>query len=149
MKIILKIILTPFILLWLIPLENAFSCSCNWIGPFLKVAPQSEPLVRGVVLGYHGEQRGLPLAMDIKVLEVYRGKTEESQIRIWGDNGWLCRPSVSQFPVGTEWIFALNGPGSKPGMSPGYALSVCGQFWLKVVDGKVIGNLDNIQDHDP
>jgi len=126
---------------------EASACSCNWNGPFRKVAPQSEVVIRGTVTGYHGEQRGVPLAMDVEVLEIIKGNTNQRRVRIWGDNGWLCRPSVTHFPVGTEWILALNGPGSKPGATPGYyAMSICGQFWLKVIDGRVIGNFDNAQD---
>jgi hypothetical protein len=52
-------------------------------------------------------------------------------------------PEVTQFPIGTEWIFGLNGPGSKPGMTPDYAVSVCGQYWVQVVSGHVVGNIDD------
>ena len=97
-------------------------------------------------MGYFGEERGIQLAMDVEVLEVLSGKTEQSQLRVWGDNGMLCRPSIAKFPVGTEWILGLNGPGSKPGFTPDYAISACGQYWLQIKDGKVIGNIDDGKD---
>ena len=146
MKRLPRILFAMFFLAGLIQAEEVSSCSCYWMGPFMKMAPQSPLVIRGIILGYHGEERGIPLAMDVRVLEVLRGKTEQSQIRVWGGKGWLCRPEVTQFPVGTEWILALNGPGSKPGVDPGPAISVCGEFWLKVADGKVIGNIDNTVD---
>jgi hypothetical protein len=126
---------------------EASACSCNWGGPFQKVAPQAELVIRGKVLNYHGLDRGVPLAMDVEILEVLKGQAGNRRVRVWGDNGWLCRPYVSQFPAGTEWILALNGPGSKPGQNPGdCALSICGQFWLQVVEGNAFGNFDDDRD---
>ena len=122
------------------------ACSCLWAGPFLKVAPNCELVIRGRVSGYYGEDRNIKLAMDVEVIEVLRGKTQESELRIWGDDGMLCRPYVTQFPVGTEWILGLNGPGSKPGCTSNHAISICGQYWLQIKDGKVIGNIDNEKD---
>ncbi len=55
----------------------------------------------------------------------------------------LCRPPLESFPVGTEWILALNGPGSKPAEGP--ALSHCGEYWLRVENGDVVGSLDGSQ----
>lgn len=123
------------------------ACSCSWMGPFLKMAPQSPIVIRGIILEHHGQEKGSPSAMKVQVLEIFRGEIQSQRIRVWGDLGWLCRPPVSKFPVGTEWILALNGLGSKPGVTPdGYAISVCGEFCLRVVNGKALGNLDNAQD---
>jgi hypothetical protein len=127
--------------------SEALACSCDWGGPFQRVAPKAELVIRGKVLNYHGLDRGVPLAMDVEIYEVLKGQPPNGRIRVWGDNGWLCRPSVPQFPAGTEWILALNGPGSKPGQNPGdYALSICGQFWLQVVEENAFGNFDDDRD---
>ncbi len=40
-------------------------------------------------------------------------------------------------------ILALNGSGSKPG--EGWALSHCGEYWLRVENGEVIGSIDGTQ----
>jgi hypothetical protein len=132
-------------ILWCVfaPTSNTSSCSCGWAGPFLKVAGQCEWVIRARVKNYHGEARGIKLAMDVEVLEVLRGRMDKGGIRIWGGDGMLCRPEVTQFPIGTEWIFGLNGPGSKPAMTPDYAVSMCGQYWLQVVSGQVVGNIDD------
>lgn len=89
---------------------------------------------------------GMVAWMDVDVHEVLSGYAERGVVRMYGDRGWLCRPSLAMFPVGTEWIFALNGPGSKPAMDPGYALSVCGQYWLRVINGAVLGNIADEKD---
>jgi hypothetical protein len=123
---------------------GASACSCYWTGPFLDVAPRSESIVRAKVLGYHGKGRlaDQPLAMDLSVLETLKGDPQPASLRVWGDDGHLCRPAVTQFPVGTEWILALNGPGSKPGVGPGPAISVCGEYWLRVTGDRVVGSIE-------
>lgn len=127
----------------------ALACSCDWNGPFFKMAPLSALVVRGKVIGYHGEARGMKLAMDVEVLDVFTGQYNEPEIRIWGGDGMLCLPNVEEFPIGTEWILSLNGPGSKPGFDKGYAISsMCGTFSLRVDKGTVVGNIDNERDRE-
>jgi len=134
------------VLLWA-GVRDVDACSCVWRGPFLSVAPLAEGIVRAQVLGYHGRERGIDLAMDVEVLEVLSGPFSAGRLRIWGGNGMLCRPEVNQFPPGSEWILALNGPGSKPAYNgQGLALSICGTYWLEVRDGQVLGNLDHKRD---
>ncbi|MFH1145174.1 MAG: hypothetical protein V1774_11575 [Candidatus Eisenbacteria bacterium] len=122
----------------------AQSCECVWGGPFIRVAPPCERTILARVRS-HAEvgPRGFPLAMDVEVLETWRGTPPESPLRIWGDDGMLCRPAITEFPVGTAWLLALNGPGSKPGMSPGPSISMCGTFWLRIEDGQACGNIDD------
>lgn len=143
LKCFVAYVLLSFLLLVVSPLMPVYGCSCGWSGPFLTVSSNAQIIVRGKVLAYKGEARGVKLSMDFEVLEVIKGKLNKKTIRVWGDNGALCRPCVTQFPIGTEWILALNGLGSKPGIESEYAISVCGTYWLKVEEGKVIGNIDN------
>ena len=124
--------------------REAPACECVGTEPFFAVVPRSPLVVRAKVLGYHGSgSENRPLAMDLEVLEVLCGEAEASRLRVWGGDGLLCRPEVTEFPTGTEWVFALDGPGSKPGMTPAHALSICGQYWLRVTDGKVSGKIDD------
>jgi hypothetical protein len=128
------------------PIPDALACDCAWKGPFFDVAPLSNLIVRARVAGYQSEGKEIPAAMDLEVQEVFCGETPATPFRVWGGDGLLCRPNVTEFPVGTEWIFALDGPGAKPGMSPGRSISICGQYWLRVADGKVSGNMENRDD---
>jgi hypothetical protein len=118
------------------------ACSCSWEGPFLKVVTQSEYVIRGMVKEHlNAGKGGTREDMNVEVLEVLKGNYAGKTIRIKGNYGWLCRPPVTQFPVGTEWILAINGPGSKPGVDGGPAISACGQYWLQVVNSKATGNI--------
>jgi hypothetical protein len=121
-------------------------CECAWGGPFYRVAPRAEAVVRLKVLRYRGTENGIPASMEAEVLEVLKGTVAEKHLRIWGGKGWLCRPEVTQFPVGTEWILALDGPGSKYAIEGDHAVSVCGAYWLEVRDGCVRGNLTDEKD---
>ena len=127
----------------------AFACSCTWGGPFSRVALGKELSVLGEVLDHYKN------SMDVKVIEVIKGKEERRTIRIWGDNGALCRPYVSGFPIGTRWLLAVfplpektgeqpaayrEGFSSRPGNRE-YAISVCGDFWLEVRGERAVGRI--------
>jgi len=53
--------------------------------------------------------------MDVLVLETLAGGLLDSGLVVQMGDGALCRPTLDGFQPGSEWIFALNGPGSKPG----------------------------------
>ena len=121
----------------------ASACSCRWEGPFLQMAPRAPLIIRAKILAHPPAPEKTPQPMDVQVAEVLHGDIVPGVIRVWLDNGALCRPSVSQFPVDTEWVIALNGPGSKVQPEERYAISVCGQYWVQVKGDQVIGNLDD------
>jgi hypothetical protein len=112
-------------------------CSCAWRGPFLSVAPDAPLVVRVRVLRHHP---GPEPTMDALVLDVLSGGLLDSGIKIQMDDGMHCRPVMEDFPVGSEWVLALNGPGAKPGK--GLALSHCGEYWLRIQGDEVLGNID-------
>jgi hypothetical protein len=118
---------------------EAAACSCPWNGPFFVAASEAPLIVRGRVLRQVPRAGGAPQAMEVEVLEAFRGAAVGRTLTVWGDDGWLCRVSLAQFRAGTEWILALDGPGSKPGTTPGHAVSVCGQHFLKVEGEAVRG----------
>lgn len=124
---------------------NALACTCAWGGPFMKVARNTEVIVQAKVVTYDRKKQ----SMIVKITEVYSGNIKRKNIRVWGDNGMLCRPYVTTFPIGSEWVFALNGQGSKPKYNSDnrYAISVCGAYWLRVRGNKVIGYIDKGKSH--
>lgn len=119
------------------PDPSAFACSCAWEGPFLTVVKKSPLVVRGKILRHHA---GPSPAMDVLVLETLCGGLLDSGMQVQMGDGMHCRPLMSDFPIGTEWILALNGPGAKPGK--GLALSHCGEYWLATKNGRVTGSID-------
>ena len=126
-------------LLYLLASEG-LGCSCAWEGPFLKVAPPSPLIVHARVLRHHG---GMQPIMDVLVLETLKGGLLDTGLQIQMGDGMHCRPGMQDFPAGTEWIFALNGPGAKPGQ--GWALSHCGEYWLRMENGHAFGSIDGRQ----
>lgn len=148
-----KVSFLPLIALLIVVTANdAFACSCVPVAnPFLKVAPESVLVIRGNILRHTGDGE-TKTEMDVEVLETLAGETSRKVVSISGDTGNQCRPYVSGFPAGTQWVLALE-PAAKspeevdayllPGPDKGdYAISNCGAYWLEVKDGKVIGNVD-------
>ena len=114
----------------------ALACMCLWAGPFTKVALGADLIVLGEVRAY--ERHG----MEVAVLDVLKGDRARPLIKVWGDNGALCRPYVSTFPIGTRWIFALHHERDhreRDVRSRDYVISGCGAFWLAVQGDQAIG----------
>ena len=137
---------------------RSLACSCGATDtPFIQVARNkdiefTELIVRGVV---HPHPQGKN-SVELEILEVIKGNEERKKNRVWGDNGALCRPYISSFPVGTEWVMALDTVSPFKGRgfpadnvtelplrrSPeetDYAISGCGTYALQVVDNSVKG----------
>ncbi len=126
----------------------AQACDCLWRGPFVDSQKSADLIVSGKVLNHNGN------ALDMEVSRIFRGTEYRGDIRVWGDNGKLCRPSVYKFPVASEWVFALekikeipeggfdpNTPSLSFGRVDDYALSSCGVNWLEYKDDFVHGNV--------
>ena len=122
------------LILFLSSSTAALACSCGGSSPFLTMAARSDLVVLGTVEAHsdHG--------MDFRIDAVYRGNEQQDLIRVWGDNGGLCRPFVRTLPVNTQWVLSLmptgaEGPGGPPGQQ--YALDGCGMTYLQVTGDAV------------
>ena len=128
--------------------QSALACGCLWQGPFNAVYRDADLLVMGVVSSAQGN------SIDLQVDEILRGSEHRDEIRIWGKTGELCRPESEDFPVGSQWVMALQRieevPDDgfnpfKPNISFGrvadYSLSSCGVNWLTIKGGRVSGNV--------
>ncbi len=130
----------------------AAQCECAWQGPFSWLVEDADYIVLGEVVARRGN------SFDLRVMLSLRGQSGSDMIRIWGERGGdLCRPDVSLFPVGGQWLFALQEisaipPGgfnpSTPNISYGrpgdYTLSKCGAYWLEHRDGLLSGNITSL-----
>ncbi len=138
---------------------SARGCSCVSNGKSLvQLAKKSQLVIRGKVLEYNWyksnlqgqrykdeqERKGTPLSMTVEVEEVYKGKIKSRKVVVWGDNGMICRPYVTQFPIGTEWVFALSPDSwTKKGE---LAISVCGEYLLQVQNNRVLMGQERVRD---
>ncbi len=124
---------------WFIP-KSAFPGDCDWGGPFLENVGQADLIVRGKILAYH-EKLSLsspPTSMDVEVLETYRGITKDSEIPIFDDP--MFGAFLITFPVGTEWILALQQkPMGEMLSNNTYTIPGCWDSYLKV-EASVVGN---------
>lgn len=123
-------------------------CECLWRGAFTDVQGTADLVVSGTVIASKGNSIDLAVSLDL------RGEAPPETLRIWLQTADYCRPEVELFPVGSQWVMALDKitedvPGgfnpATPNISYGrlndYSLSSCGGYWLSLNDGRVTGNL--------
>ena len=125
----------------------AQACTCGSWAPFLEASKATPVVVHARVLEYGNySPGGYPVSMLIEVISPVRNAKAGEKIKVWGDPGFLCRPYVSNFPVGTEWVFALGGdsmfmPKQEHPQVREISIGGCGAYWLLVQGGRVIGEL--------
>jgi hypothetical protein len=125
------------------------ACDCEWGGAFLKSAQKSEVVLLGEIQSHKSN------SLNLRVFDVLKGQERRDVVKIWGDNGAECRPYVSNFPVGTKWIFALyrvtpdEGKGNYDNHNSAsienkvdYEILICGDYSLKVLGDFAYGNLE-------
>ena len=122
----------------------AEACRCDVNGAsFEHLARTGTLVVQGVV----DSQPSPKGSIQVKVASVLRGSLERpaEPIRVWGDDGKMCRPYASQFPPGTEWLLVLDNRsfgGFPPQPGPrDYSISICGAYWAKVDGDRVTGRI--------
>ena len=111
----------------------ALACSCSWGGPFTKMVLGTDLIVLAEVQSYYRH------SMDVTIVEVLKGTETRRVIRVWGDDGALCRPYVSAFPRGTRWTLALKR--LREPTAQDYVISICGDFWLEVRGDLAVGRI--------
>ncbi len=125
-------------------------CECIWQGSFVDVFSSSDLVISATVIA--GKGNSLDLSVDRKLL----GADDREDLRIWLKAANYCRPEAETFPIGSQWVMALDhidevvdggfNP-STPNISYGrvgdYSLSSCGGYWLSQSENLVSGNLIN------
>ncbi len=146
-------LLTPLLAIALLFSQQALSCKCLWQGSFSKAYKKADLIVSGTIVASKGNSADFTI--ERTHFDRGIGFTEfKPTIRVWGDNGELCRPKIEAFPVGTQWVMSLskitgdipggfnpNTPNISYGRTNDYYLSKCGANWLKLEEGLVTGNL--------
>jgi hypothetical protein len=67
-----------------------------------------------------------PLYMIVEIESIIQGQDFRKNIKIWGDNGGLCRPYVTNFQLGKKYILAMKKN------KEGYYLSACGKYYQEL-----------------
>ena len=85
-------------------------------------------IISGKVIQYRqAPTNRIPPAMLVKVEHVLQGDTVNQEIWVEGDtDGSQCRPPVINFPLQSDYVFALNQDENKQ-----FYLSGCGEYSLK------------------
>lgn len=93
---------------------NVFSCSCfgAWNDSFRLTAKTSEfvALIKVLSFDHYLEdniyREKTPYSMTVEIIEKYKGVESRKLIRIWGDNGILCRPYLTEFKINGYYLAA-------------------------------------------
>ncbi|MBD2860015.1 hypothetical protein IB286_13480 [Spongiibacter sp. KMU-158] len=138
----------PALLLLIFASGNTFACDCLWQGPFKSALEDADLVVRGTI----SQRRGN--STDLIIAQILKGKEYRQDIRLWGKYADECRPELSDFTPGTEWVLALNRIDNPPdtgfdpfranisfGRQDDYSLSSCRVSWLPVNENRVSGNI--------
>ena len=134
---------------------SALACSCSfaWNDTFSRTAKKSEfvALVKIVsfdefldreILSHEGK---MPYLMTVEVIKKYKGKEQRKKIKIFGDNGALCRPYLSVFKINKYYLIAPI-PLDKES-NTGYDFFACRTDYLEVdiTKNKAYGNYSFIR----
>jgi len=122
---------------------NACSCPEGPETPFLDFASTAPLVVRGQVISVQARaSKRHPPVMSLRVLEVLVGSHPGNRITVAGDVGADCWHSVNAFPVGSEWVLALDRVPRTASQAPLLVVPRCVESRLPVEDGAVMGSLE-------
>jgi len=122
--------------------NNAPALDCGGGPPFFELVEQVDLIVRGKILNHPSSSHPLS-SIEMEVLEIYKGTTEALKIQLFSDG--YEGPVLSQFPIGTEWIFTLKRMEGDGISDNQYIMPfACWESFLKV-EGTVFGNLINTE----
>lgn len=128
--------------------SRSVACDCDYAGDFMKVAPEKEFVALIQIVKYltfddiYGHK--IPMSMEVEIVEIYKGKEEKRKVVVWGDNGALCRPYLSEFKLGKYYVIAFHRASNElhhekvEETSSDYAISNCGEYWMKANPAKKV-----------
>ena len=120
----------------------ACSCECNWGCSFSSISDGKEFVALIKVIEYsdyledeiYGHDGKMPYSMTVEIVKKYKGSEIKKRIKIWGDNGMLCRPYIADFEVGKYYLIAPSKieRDSQTGKANDYDFFSCHTDYLKV-----------------
>ena len=124
---------TALIILFLVS-QAGFACDCDWIGDFFEASKKMDLVIKVQVISKIADEEGFNEKMTVEIIDRFRGEETKNIITVWGDGGADCRPYIDYFDIGDICYLALSKYGQE------YEQINCGELFLKVISGKVIGN---------
>lgn len=134
---------TIFLIFLLISFKT-FACDCECVGDcsFKSVSSGSDFVALVKVIEYSdfieeqidGYDGNMPLSMTVEIIEKYIGSEKRKKIKIWGDNGALCRPYITNFEIGKYYLIApsLLTETNENGIKNDYDFFSCSTDYLSV-----------------
>ncbi|TKG87408.1 hypothetical protein EYV94_28305 [Puteibacter caeruleilacunae] len=121
-------------------ISKVHACSCGYLGGFIYAQQVSDLVVYGEVIEYDSffkyDDNEEPLSMKFLIIKKFRGLEQRDTISVLGDDGAECRPYIAEFPPGSRWLLALQRTSNSD-----YEISICGEFYLPVINGSVVGRI--------
>lgn len=123
---------------------KSFACSCECTGDcsFQAVSSKMEFVALIKVVEYSdfldfnidNSDQKMPYSMTVEIIQKYKGTESRKTIKLWGDNGILCRPYISNFEIGKYYLIAPNliTTDSEIGKTNDYDFFVCWTDYLEV-----------------
>ncbi len=139
---------------------QAFACSCDWGGNFLRVAKNSKTIVKAKVIErvYHTENGkrftdyqeflletknnkfdpfyGIGESIKIEILELIRGTEKRKVVEIFSSDGADCRVGTNLFEKGKIYVMSIYQPRRSEPKLPNetnsdYAIFACSENWVE------------------
>lgn len=133
-------------------ISSTIGCGCEVEGPFLKLAPSAKLIAVVKVKQYLSfeELEGIevPMSMEMEVVKVLKGTETRPFIKVWGNNGMMCRPYLSLFEENSTWVMAFGEDGAlghDGASTEDYGVSHCGEQFMPVKMGTVSGFIGSEQ----
>lgn len=94
----------------------ACSCSRSWNDSFSKRVEESEFVALVKVISFDSylekefsnDEKKIPYSMTVEIIKKYKGEENRDRITIYGDNGMLCRPYLTDFEINGYYLISLN-----------------------------------------
>ncbi|WP_298424500.1 hypothetical protein [uncultured Kordia sp.] len=95
---------------------RACSCSSAWNDSYSKTAEASEFVALVKVISFDSylekrfsnDEKMIPYSMTVEIIKKYKGEENRDRITIYGDNGMLCRPYLTDFKINGYYLVSPN-----------------------------------------
>lgn len=157
---------------------QSYGCDCDWGGNFLESGAFGEFVFKGRIVErtFHlanGEEfkdsesayrsmieneldhfYGIGESITVEVIDIIKGSKQLKTIRIFDSDGADCRANISNFTIGSAYIFSAYKPNRQEPKLPNetskdFAIGGCSENWLEYnsetdeVSGKIKGKSIN------